>query len=102
MYGTRDALINQVSTGYFIIEVNKCTNERILATDDFTECESTQNIFDWTYGKHVSMKILNNKADFNINASPTRNIEAYLPTIPIDLETFSDVGFRFKRNVFSM
>ena len=47
------------------------------------------------------MKILDMKADLDINSDHYfREIEAYLPAIPIGKYDYTDVGYRFRRNIF--
>ena len=64
-------------------------------------CASHDEIAQWLEGKKAMMKILNYKIDFEDFENTTRvQNELYLPSIPISAGKFSDVGYRYRANIF--
>ena len=47
-------------------------------------------------------RVMNPQIDFTIDNNPVRENERWLPSFPLKTGSFSDVGFRFRLNIFNM
>ena len=48
------------------------------------------------------LKYVENKIDFADEDKHLRSVEKWLPSIPLGPNTFSDTGYRFRRNLFEL
>jgi len=66
------------------------------------ECADDDEINHWLKDKVMFTKVMNQQIDFHITNEPVRENERWLPSFPLKTGSFSDVGFRFRLNMFNM
>ena len=66
------------------------------------ECAEDDQINHWLQDKVMFTKVMNQQIDFEINNVPVRETERWLPSFPLKTGQFTDVGLRFRLNLFNM
>ena len=99
MEGNRDSVYNLKDSSYVVYEVLKCTNATRQPGDP--ECLPDENITNWLENKYAQFRFINQKIDFNDRGEyAVRLNEVWLPTMPLQLGLFNDVGYRYRYNKF--
>ena len=97
--GTRDSAVNRMEHAYVIIEVHVCNNG--TKKEDDPECATEDEIEEWIATKQIQLKVIDNKIDFtNLDNYAVRQTEKWLPMVPLKKGSFSDTGYRFRKNSF--
>ena len=91
-------LLNEHS--YLIYEIFRC-HEAIRNKDLDPECAKESEIDDWTRSKKAMFRILDSKMNFNNFTMSIRQSELFMPSIPLSKGSFSDTGYRFRKNIFN-
>ena len=66
------------------------------------ECAPEEEISEWLEDKTLFSKVMKPSIDFDIDNKPMRQNEKWLTSIALKDGGFTDIGYRFRLNKFSM
>ena len=96
-FGTRDNIVNKIPTLFAIMYVDKCTEATRQPGDP--KCASDEEISKWLETKKLVWYFISSKIELNSWDNPIRFQEQQMFGMTIALDTFSDTGLRYRRNV---
>ena len=92
MQGTKSSSVYFKDHSFLIIEVKRCSGP---------DCASAAETDEWLKQKKVFMRLINNKIDVSTGEPQLHQYEDWLPTIPLGPNTFTDTGYRYRKNFYS-
>lgn len=110
--GTMNDRVYNEDHSYLIYEIHRC-HEAIRNTTQIDPdcmsncttvdppCASSSEIDEYTQYKKAMFRVIDTKVDYSNFAVSVRNKEKFLPSIPLSKGSYSDTGYRFRKNIFN-